>query len=132
MHYKRKSATGDVGTAASRSPTYTHRNPQSTRMVNSQGYVEIKVPGHVQAKATGWALEHRVVMSDRLGRRLLREENVHHINGDRLDNRLENLELWSSSQPWGQRVVDKVAWAREIIALYGETYSLPANIAQPS
>jgi len=34
------------------------------------------------------------------------------------DNRESNLELWSSSQPKGQRVEDKVAWAREILALY--------------
>jgi len=57
-------------------------------------------------------------MEQHLGRALLPEESVHHINGVRHDNRLENLELWSSSHPAGQRVSDKVAWAREILALY--------------
>jgi hypothetical protein len=57
-------------------------------------------------------------MEECLGRELRGEENVHHINGVRDDNRLENLELWSSSQPPGQRVADKVAWAKEILALY--------------
>lgn len=72
-------------------------------------------------------MEHRKVMSDYLGRPLLRHENVHHKNGDRVDNRLVNLELWSSMQPSGQRVEDKVAYAREIMALYGD-YRAPKRL----
>lgn len=64
--------------------------------------------------------QHREVMEQHLGRQLRADENVHHMNGSRSDNRVENLELWSTSQPYGQRVADKLAWAREIIALYGE------------
>lgn len=63
-------------------------------------------------------MEHRIIMERELGRELLPHENVHHINGVRDDNRPENLELWSTSQPSGQRVVDKVAWAEELLRLY--------------
>ena len=59
-------------------------------------------------------------MKEILGRDLLRHETVHHKNGVRHDNRPENLELWSTSQPYGQRVEDKAAWAKEILELYGD------------
>lgn len=66
----------------------------------------------------GNVMEHRFVYQEFLGRPLLPFENIHHRNGNRLDNRIENLELWSESQPSGQRIEDKVTWAEELLRLY--------------
>ena len=57
-------------------------------------------------------------MAKMLGRPLTRDESVHHRNGDRLDNRPENLELWSRYQPRGQRVCDKIEYAFDILRRY--------------
>ena len=57
-------------------------------------------------------------MAQALGRPLKGDESVHHRNGDRLDNRLDNLELWSSAQPKGQRAADKLQWAYAVLARY--------------
>ena len=63
-------------------------------------------------------VEHREVMKEMLGRDLLPGENVHHKNGVRHDNRPENLELWVTFQPQGQRPEDLVAYAHEILNRY--------------
>ena len=88
------------------------------RKLNKGGYVEIHHPKTAESEYTTVILEHRYVMEEFIGRPLLPHENVHHKNGNKEDNRLSNLELWSTSQPPGQRVHEKVTWAKEILELY--------------
>jgi hypothetical protein len=89
------------------------RAEKGSMYVNREGYVETyDTDGRKIA-------EHRMVMQTALGRPLYPHESVHHINGDRADNRIENLELWSRSQPAGQRVEDKIAWALDLLTQYG-------------
>lgn len=64
-------------------------------------------------------MQHRVVMSDTLGRELLSREEVHHKNSIRDDNTPSNLELWTTSQPAGGRVEDKIEWAKTFLESYG-------------
>jgi len=96
---------------------------------NKAGYVMTWAPGHPRAGKGNYVFEHILVMEQILGRHLLPEESVHHLNGVRDDNRPENLELWTRPQPTGIRVSDAIAWAREIIARY-EGNPVTSNNAQ--
>lgn len=68
-------------------------NWKGGRHVDRLGYVQVWKPEHPNAKIGGYIHEHRLVMSEILGRPLKTNERVHHRNKNRQDNRKENLEL---------------------------------------
>ncbi len=102
MHYARLRKTGEVGPVESTMAPWGE-----ARRLNKEGYVVI----------SGGKLEHRV-MWEQANRPLLPGETVHHKNGVRDDNRLDNFELWVSFQPAGQRPEDLLAWADEVFRRY--------------
>lgn len=71
-------------------------NWKGGRTQNSEGYWRIHVPDHPKADSTGYVYEHRLVMEEHLGRYLRKGEVVHHKNGNKSDNRIENLQLCES------------------------------------
>lgn len=107
-----------------------HPNFKGGRVPTADGYVLVAVAsddplfamakdrGRLSEFGYGYVLEHRLVMARHLGRPLESSETVHHKNGARDDNRLANLELWSSRHPKGQRVEELREFAKEILELY--------------
>ena len=105
MHYHRLMKDGDVGEVGRRIA------PNGSGHVNELGYRILTKHNHPNARKSGAILEHWYVMSNHLGRPIKKGEQIHHLNGIRSDNRIENLELWTIDHPPGQRVEDLTEWA---------------------
>lgn len=116
---KGRSNRGEAGHFCSKACGYNYsRVTVGLKKIDAQGYVLVQMPEHptvVVRKANNknsrncYVREHRIVMEQVLGRYLEPYENVHHKNGDKTDNRPENLELWHKAQPAGQRNSDLLA-----------------------
>jgi len=104
--------------AASRKGKRNYGSWKGGKTVNRAGYVLIKASEHPMANSSGYVLQHRIVMEKSLGRYLGKKETVHHKNGIKGDNRIENLELWFSKHPYGQRLGDLLQFAKEILLKY--------------
>lgn len=79
------------------------------RMKRHDGYIQVYYPTHPDAGGSRFVLEHRLIMEQHLGRRLLKTEQVNHINHIRDDNRIENLQLISA----GDHARESNAWGKE-------------------
>jgi HNH endonuclease len=84
----------------------------------SRGYYVIYIDRNLNGVRSR-ILEHKYIMQQHLCRNLFDNENVHHKNGIKDDNRLENLELWTRGQPAGQRVIDRITFYKEFLEQYG-------------
>lgn len=90
------------------------------RSQKKSGYVTVYV-GNRGDGASPHKYEHHLVMEQHLGRELFPDETVHHKNGIRNDNRIENLQLKAGAHGQGQTIPDLVEWAREILRRYDGT-----------
>lgn len=84
--------------------------------ITSGGYKKIRVEDGDNKVI--WMLEHRYEMEKKLGRKLYPNENVHHKDGNKLNNDIDNLELWIKPQPNGIKVEDAIVWAKKILERY--------------
>jgi hypothetical protein len=99
------------------------RNPVYTK----QGYVLVWCPEHPNANKgkihnRGYIFEHRLVMSNMVKRSLTKNDHIHHINGIKSDNRIENLELMTNSGHRKEHWKSKTEYERKRQAIHLNKY----------
>lgn len=119
-HYRRLRTRGSTedATPVGQLPRPSPKRTSKGWITAGYRYVPVAEDERILAGGALYLAEHRLVMARHLSRPLREDESVHHRNGDRLDNALANLELWSTAQPAGQRVSDKVVWAVALLSRY--------------
>lgn len=94
--YKMSEKTKEIIRAANSAENNYHWS--GGRKAHSSGYILVYAPEHPYRDTTGFVLEHRLVYEKLLGRYLSSDELIHHINGNKADNRIENLELTTRAE----------------------------------
>lgn len=94
--YKKGHISWNNGKTMPQVSKQNHWNWKGGHYKNSNGYVYVLKPNHPFAKKNGYVAEHRLIFEKHLGRYINPSEYIHHINGIKDDNRLENLKLFNN------------------------------------